>query len=72
LAWLPATLGPASDSLPKCASHAHLTLLHIVYRKFTNNKPHKFLFPSLFSSLFLLNSNSIQLKLYWEPINLPN
>jgi len=28
LAWLPAPLGPASDSLPKCASHAHLTLLH--------------------------------------------
>ena len=29
LAWLPAPLGPVLDSLPKCASHAHLTLLHI-------------------------------------------
>jgi hypothetical protein len=29
LAWLPAPSGPVLASLPKCASHAHFTLLHI-------------------------------------------
>jgi hypothetical protein len=29
LAWLPTPLDPVLASLPKCASHVHLTLLHL-------------------------------------------
>jgi hypothetical protein len=37
LAWLPAPSRPVLASLPKCASHAHLTLLQNASKKnFTN------------------------------------